>query len=96
MREEDIDHIVSSSYVRAVQTVEGIAQVLEKEVEKDSRFREGGLADSEYKLDDPIEASRYSFKNPTFTFPGGESCQTIKNRGIAALKDVLEKYKGKK
>ncbi|WP_315906870.1 phosphoglycerate mutase family protein [Priestia koreensis] len=37
---EDIDHIVSSSYVRAIQTVEGLSKHIHKKIEVDTRFRE--------------------------------------------------------
>ncbi|WP_339216583.1 histidine phosphatase family protein [Solibacillus sp. FSL W8-0372] len=93
---ESIDHIVSSSYVRAIQTVESLSKLINKEIEKDYRFREGCLAAADYIFEDPVEAFKYSMENPDFSYPGGESCNEVKERGLAALNELLHKYKGKK
>lgn len=93
---ESIDHIVSSSYIRAVQTVEGLSKLINKEIEKDYRFREGNLADKNYIFEDSEEAFRYSLEHPYFSYPGGETNQEVKERGLLALNELLRKYKGKK
>jgi 2,3-bisphosphoglycerate-dependent phosphoglycerate mutase len=90
---EGITHILSSPYIRAIQTVEGLAKLLQKEVEIDIRFREGCLARRDYYFENPEVALKYALENPTFSFPGGESTLEVQKRGIAALTEALHKYK---
>lgn len=96
LNSESIDYIVSSPYIRAIQTVEGLSQMINKEIEKDYRFREGCLAANDYIFEDPMEAFRYSMENPNFSYPGGETSNEVKERGLAALNELLHNYKGKK
>lgn len=96
LKSENIDHIISSSYVRARQTVEGIASYLHQEIEIDPRFRERDLASRNHHFANPAEAMQKVFAEPDFKFPGGESNSKVQDRGISALKDVIAKYKGKK
>ncbi|MFD0050989.1 histidine phosphatase family protein [Actinomycetes bacterium NPDC127524] len=93
---ENIEHIISSSYVRAKQTVEGLSKHIHKEIEVDSRFRERDLAARDYHFERPIEAMKYVFDNPHFKYPGGESNQEVQQRGINGLRDAVSKYYGKK
>ncbi|MEH7445000.1 histidine phosphatase family protein [Bacillus sp. JJ1122] len=94
--QEDIDHIISSSYIRARQTVEGLARHLQMEIKIDSRFRERDLAARDHYFEKPSEAMQKVFAEPNFKFPGGESNSEVQRRGVSALRDVISKYKGKK
>jgi len=96
MIKEDIQYIISSSYVRAIQTVEGLSNHLHKEIEIDCRFRERDLAAKDHHFEKPLEAMKYVFDNPHFKFPGGESNLEVQERGISGLRDVVSKYRGKK
>jgi 2,3-bisphosphoglycerate-dependent phosphoglycerate mutase len=93
---EEIQHILSSPYVRAVQTVEGLARQLGKEIELDPRFREGNLASRDHHFEEPLEALKYVYENPGFKYPGGESSVEIQQRGISALREAVYRYSGKK
>ncbi|MGD6903272.1 histidine phosphatase family protein [Bacillus infantis] len=93
---EEIQHILSSPYVRAIQTVEGLARNLGKEVELDPRFREGDLASRNHRFEKPLEALKYVYDNPGFKYPGGESNLEIQERGISALREAFLKYSGRK
>ncbi len=94
--DEEIDVIYSSSYVRALQTVAGLAKALHKEVILDSRFRERDLAARDHRFENPTEAMIHVFNHTTFKFPGGESNQEVQDRGIAGLKDIFNNHKGQK
>lgn len=96
MIKENIQNIRSSSYVRARQTVEGLADYLEKEIELDPSFVERDLASRDHHFDKPLEAMKYVFDHPNFKFPGGESNQDVQERGISGLRDVVANYRGKK
>lgn len=93
---EDIDHIISSSYIRARQTVERLARHLLINIQIDSRFRERDLAARDYHFEKPSEAMQKVFAEPDFRFPGGESNSEVQRRGVSALRDVVSKFKGKK
>ena len=93
---ESINHIISSSYVRARQTVEGLANLLGVEVDLDSRFRERDLAAQDHYFENPQEAMQKVFANPAFKFPGGESNHEVQQRGIDGLRNAVNKYKGQK
>jgi 2,3-bisphosphoglycerate-dependent phosphoglycerate mutase len=70
---ETIDTVVSSSYTRAIQTVQGIADLIGTQVEIDKRFRERDLASADYRFDDIETAMQLCFNSPDFSHPGGES-----------------------
>jgi 2,3-bisphosphoglycerate-dependent phosphoglycerate mutase len=93
---ENINHIISSSYVRARQTVKGLADLLNLEIELDSRFRERDLAARNHHFENPEEAMQKVFSNPVFKYPGGETNHEVQQRGIDGLRDAVKKYKGQK
>ncbi|MBM7577809.1 histidine phosphatase family protein [Jeotgalibacillus terrae] len=93
---EGIEVIVSSPYVRARQTVEGLAKELNKEVEIDPRFRERDLAARDHHFEEPLTAIKKVFDDRDFKFPEGESNNEVIERGIAALKETVDEHKGKK
>ncbi|MBM7660371.1 2,3-bisphosphoglycerate-dependent phosphoglycerate mutase [Bacillus mesophilus] len=96
LKDEDIEIVYSSSYVRAIQTVQGIADYVKTTVHTDQQLREGWLADADVVFDDPDEAVKYAFENPTFSYKGGESVSDLQKRGSAALEDILKQFEGKR
>lgn len=93
---ERIQVVCSSPYVRAIQTVEGIADVLGVPIDIDEGFREKDLAERNYVVDARVEAFLKGFAEPDFAFPGGESNRDVELRGISAMDRVLQKYSGKR
>jgi 2,3-bisphosphoglycerate-dependent phosphoglycerate mutase len=93
---ENIDAVYSSSYTRAIQTVQGLADSLDGRVQVDERFRERNLAAKDYKIEDTKKAMQEVFENPEFRLPGGETNNEVKERGTAALRDILEKHEGQR
>lgn len=91
-----IQVVCSSPYVRAVQTVEGIAHALSVPMDLDERFRERIFAERSYIVEDRLEAMVRGFTEPDLTFPGGESNRDVKRRGISAMNWVLKAYRGKR
>ncbi|MDG5472438.1 phosphoglycerate mutase family protein [Jeotgalibacillus sp. ET6] len=91
---EKIDTVISSPYKRAIQTVEGIAQYIEKEINIVEDFRERLLSDK------PIEDFQHSilkvWEDAAFSWEGGESNVTAQQRGVQALFEVLEKHQGQR
>lgn len=93
LEKENIDIVISSPYKRALQTVEGIAKYIGKEVIIDNGFKERTL--SEIPVDDFNSAIKKVWKEPTFSWKGGESNLIAQERGISATLNVLERYEDK-
>jgi 2,3-bisphosphoglycerate-dependent phosphoglycerate mutase len=96
MLNEKIDAIYSSSYTRAIQTVQPLADALHLDIQADERFRERDLAAKDHVLDHPEDAMKMVFADADYAFPGGESNNEVKARGTAALKEILHKHRGEK
>lgn len=96
LQAEQIDAFVSSSYRRAIQTIEIAARQLEKDIAIDPRFRERDLASHDHSFENFEQAVEKAFADPTFSYPGGESNKVACDRGIAGLMDVLDTYPGKR
>jgi len=93
---EHIQVVCSSPYVRAVQTVEGIANAVAVPIDFEERFRERIFAERGYIVEDPLEEMERGFIEPDFGFPGGESNRDVERRGVSAVNRVLRKYYGKR
>ena len=93
LKNENIDIIISSPYKRAVQTVEGVAKFVGKEVIIEDGFKERNL--SVKPVEDFNLAITKVWEEPTFSWEGGESNIIAQKRGIKATLKVLETYEGK-
>ena len=82
-----IRRIVSSTYLRARQTVEPLAARLNLPLETDSRLIERVL--SIEPLSDWRERLLAAWADFDLTLPGGESSRTATVRGLAAIDDAL-------
>lgn len=81
--EVDITRIVSSPWLRAVQTIRPLAARLDLPVQMDERLTERRL--SRQPLPFWKTALRASFTLPPLAFPGGESGQEASTRALNAL-----------
>ncbi|WP_175639160.1 histidine phosphatase family protein [Metabacillus schmidteae] len=93
LENEDINIIISSPYRRAVQTVEGIANVIGKEIVIEDGFKERILCVK--PVEDFNLAITKVWEIPTFTWEGGESNVNAQKRGIKATLNALEAFEGK-
>ncbi|KAB2329956.1 histidine phosphatase family protein [Cytobacillus depressus] len=93
LKYEKIDYVISSPYRRAIQTVEGVAGLLGKEVIIEDDFKERKL--SEKPADDFHAAIAKVWEDDSFSWVGGESNKSAQVRGVQATLQVLEKHKGK-
>lgn len=93
---ENIEHVLSSTYVRAIQTVEGLANFLRKDIILEPDFRERALAARDHFFDDHAGAVKRVFDDPHFAYPGGESNLDAQERGIKALREVVRSYQGQR
>lgn len=94
LKGENINLVYSSPYVRAIQTVQSIADYVKTTVQTDPRLREGWLADEDVVFEDPDQALRTAFENPHFRYKGGESVKDLQQRAVSALQDILHQHQG--
>lgn len=92
LKSESIDHVLSSPYRRAIQTVKGISDYLETEVVIVKDFKERVLAGQRVAHFD--EAIAKVWADEQYAWPGGESNHSARNRGLRAAMKVLESYEG--
>ena len=92
LKTEEIGVVVSSPYKRAVQTVEGIAQYINTEVEMIADFKERTL--TTVPANDFTLAITKVWEDYNFSWEGGESNIVAQKRGVEATLNLLEKYKG--
>lgn len=92
LKRMDIDHVISSPYKRAIQTVEGIAKYIGKEIEIVEDLRERTL--SPHPIADFNEAITKVWSDFDFSLEEGESSSIAQKRGIAATLEIIDQYKG--
>jgi 2,3-bisphosphoglycerate-dependent phosphoglycerate mutase len=92
LKKENIDNVISSPYKRAIQTVEGIADFICKEVVIENNFKERKLSDK--PVEDFHLAVKKVWEDSTFSWEGGESNIISQKRGVQATLRVLERYEG--
>ncbi|NOU96652.1 histidine phosphatase family protein [Paenibacillus sp. LMG 31456] len=97
MLQQNIQAVVSSPYRRAIQTVEGLANALGLEIEIEEDLRERLLAGIYYPMEDQdfLPTIEKVFREPSFAMPGGESNEVSQKRSISALRQVMNRHKGK-
>ncbi|WP_127582572.1 histidine phosphatase family protein [Paenibacillus koleovorans] len=93
LQNAEIDTVIASPYLRALQTVEGVAKQLDKEVLIEEEFRERTL--SENPVDDFNYAITKVWEEPEFAWEGGESNRCAQERGVRVTLQVLERSNGK-
>ncbi|WP_419393994.1 histidine phosphatase family protein [Cytobacillus praedii] len=91
---ENIDYVISSPYKRAIQTVEGIAKYIGKEIIIEEGFKERKLSEGPVK--DFDLAIKKVWDVPSFSWKGGESNQTAQTRGVHATIQLLNRFEGKR
>lgn len=82
-----IDRIISSPYMRAVETIMPYSRDKQIEIETDVRLRERIL--SAEPVDDWLDAIETSFDDMDYSLPGGESS----NDALARVLELIEEIK---
>ncbi|MBY0121229.1 histidine phosphatase family protein [Bacillus sp. S/N-304-OC-R1] len=93
LKKENIDLVISSPYKRAIETVEGIANLIDQEIQIVEGFKERML--SEKPVEDFQRAITKVWEDNSFSWQGGESNLYSQERGVKAAFHVLEKYNEK-
>jgi 2,3-bisphosphoglycerate-dependent phosphoglycerate mutase len=88
LSESKIERIVSSPFLRAIQSIEPLARSLNLEIETDERLIERILGDTSPSM--WLPCLRETFTNLDLSFPGGESSRTAQMRAVSVLQDILD------
>ncbi|MDP5276754.1 histidine phosphatase family protein [Chengkuizengella axinellae] len=96
MGKENIDIMVSSPYIRAIQTIEGLSSNNKLEIQVFEELKERPLKGN-YKLPDEERqtAIKRSFDDLDYCLPGGETIKQAQTRVIPLIQKLLSKYEGK-
>lgn len=93
LKNRKMDVVISSPYLRAIETVEGVASNYHLPIINMEDFKERRLANQPVEH---FETAIYKVWNDEyFSFDGGESNKEVQERGVRALKKVLTEYGGK-
>ncbi|GBF75534.1 histidine phosphatase family protein [Paenibacillus sp. 598K] len=92
LRIETIDHILSSPYERAIQTVKPLADELQKDIVsyEDLRERElGSIGEMRFEA-----AKRKLYADFDYHYDAGESSFRARERAVRILDNILQAYEG--
>lgn len=84
---KDVDRIYSSTYTRAIQTIEPLAQALNLDIHQDKRLTERVF--TTVMMDDWMDMFKKGFENPDLVFEGGESGRDAQSRIMAMFEMVF-------
>lgn len=91
---EDIDVLISSSYQRAKDTIQPLADALALPIEEYEDLRERKVGDFQrYSF---LDAKEKLFQDFTYSFPEGESSKAAQSRAVRVIEGILNKYIGKR
>ncbi|WP_002145060.1 histidine phosphatase family protein [Bacillus cereus] len=83
-----IDHIISSPFVRAIDSIRPYALQANLSIQEDERLAERIL--STVSMDDWLQKLEYTFTNIDIAFLGGESTKQATDRAISLIQEVLK------
>ncbi|WP_258311586.1 histidine phosphatase family protein [Terrilactibacillus laevilacticus] len=83
-----IDHVITSPYKRALQSIEPLAERKSLKINIDNRLVERKLSNQD--LPDWLEKLEASFNNMNVYYSGGESSREAMNRGMGVINDILK------
>ncbi|MCM3766785.1 histidine phosphatase family protein [Neobacillus niacini] len=86
--EEKVDRIISSPFLRAVQSIEPTATLKGMQIETNDRLAERIL--STHVLDDWLVKLEATFADLEMKFAGGESSREAMNRIVSVVEEILE------
>ena len=93
LADKPITAIYSSTYQRAIQTVEPLAQSLKLAIQSDERLIEWKLSSQAIADQDFEEALMQLWSRPTFSLVGGESNQQAQQRALTFLHELESKHR---
>lgn len=89
LEDKEIQFILSSTYLRAYESIRPLAERLRLTIHKEERLIERKLSDK--NLDDWLLLLEESFTDLDIRYEGGESSRQAMDRGIAVVKECLQR-----
>ncbi|MEK5530290.1 histidine phosphatase family protein [Viridibacillus sp. FSL R5-0468] len=98
MKDEEVDAVVSSPYVRSILTVEKLAQQIGRKVLVFEDLKERIFSSEDNRVSDKelFPLLEKSFSETNFSLEGGESNADCQKRAIKVLKELLDTFRDKK
>lgn len=98
LKEEKIDAVVSSPYLRSILTVQQLAEQIGLEVMVFENLKERVFSSGESRVSDEelLPLLEKSFSNPDFSLEGAESNAECQRRAARVLDEILDTYRGRK
>ena len=94
LKNEGMHRIISSPYARAVLTLEGLAVVMNTDIQIMEDLRERHFSDGFVADEDFASAEQKMFDDHDYALPGGESNRACQHRAAGVMKQILEEYEG--
>lgn len=91
---EDVDVMISSSYQRAKDTIQPLADTLALPVKEYEDLRERKVGD--FQGHSFLDAKEKLFQDFAYSFPGGESSTAAQSRAIRVIEEILNAHIGKR
>lgn len=98
LRNEGINALYSSPYLRAIHTIADLAETLGQEVRLHEDLREKVWMEGNRQLpdEDLLDSLQKMYADPDYALPGGESNRECQRRAIHVLKEILHQHEGEK
>lgn len=98
LKDEKIDVVTSSPYIRSILTVEKLAQQIGKEVLVFEGLKERMFSSEDKRISDQelLPLLEKSFSDFNYTLEGGESNADCQKRAVKVLEELLAIYKERK
>lgn len=98
LRNEGINALYSSPYIRAIHTVADLAKVLGQEIILKEDLREKVWMEGNRQLpdEDLLASLQAMYADPDFALPGGESNRECQGRAVEALQEILQAHEGER
>ncbi|OPG99690.1 histidine phosphatase family protein [Chryseobacterium mucoviscidosis] len=96
LHREQIQLFYSSPYRRAVDTIQGLAEVSGGIVVTEEDLRERELSGPEVKHEHFRKAKLRLYDDPGFAYAGGESGEVAVSRAITVIQQILDRHPGQK
>ncbi|MCM3758213.1 histidine phosphatase family protein [Sporosarcina aquimarina] len=85
---QNVDHIISSPFERAIQSITPFSQVTGIPIVKDERLKERVLSNE--NLEDWLEKLKVTFEDMELRYNGGESSKDAMNRIIGLFAEIIK------
>ena len=91
-----ITKVISSPYMRAIDTIKGAAHRKKLEIETIKDCRERKVANEHIDVDDFFIFAKKQWSDFDFRLEGGESLNQVQKRAVGVVNDLLDRFPGEK